>query len=162
MWPMWTLPNQCGIRRRYIELGISRGRKSIVAIVERISVRANFQRTAIYEYTRQYSAPPRRRLWHRFGIYGHNSVQGRIVGLGCQRRRPAAALEEETNLRPFDSGYQKQPQSLLSCSRCTLSNPSGEKVRLVGPEPTKTVPSTASVFVLMIAIVFWDGIVAYI
>jgi len=40
--------------------------------------------------------------------------------------------------------------------------PSGEKARLAGPEPTKTVASTASVFVLMIATEFWDGIVAYI
>jgi hypothetical protein len=40
--------------------------------------------------------------------------------------------------------------------------PSGEKARLAGREPTKTVLSTASVFVLMIAIEFWDGIVAYI
>jgi hypothetical protein len=40
--------------------------------------------------------------------------------------------------------------------------PSGEKARLAGPEPTKTVLSTTSVFVLMIATEFWDGIVAYI
>ena len=40
--------------------------------------------------------------------------------------------------------------------------PSGEKARLTGLEPTKTLLSTASVFVLMIATEFWDGIVAYI
>ena len=39
--------------------------------------------------------------------------------------------------------------------------PSGEKARFTGPEPTGTV-SNASVFVLMIATEFWDGIVAYI
>jgi len=32
---------------------------------------------------------------------------------------------------------------------------------LVGPDPTKTVSSTSSVFVLIIATEFWDGIVAY-
>lgn len=40
-------------------------------------------------------------------------------------------------------------------------DPSGEKARLVGPEPTNTV-SAASVFVSMIATEFCDGIVAYI
>lgn len=33
---------------------------------------------------------------------------------------------------------------------------------MVGPDPTKTVLSTTSVSVLIIAIEFWDGIVAYI
>ena len=41
-------------------------------------------------------------------------------------------------------------------------NPSGEKARLVGLEPTNTLLSIASVFVSMIATEFWDGIVAYI
>ena len=40
-------------------------------------------------------------------------------------------------------------------------NPSGERARLVGLEPTNTVSSTTKVFVLMIATAFWDGIVAY-
>lgn len=40
--------------------------------------------------------------------------------------------------------------------------PSGKKASLAGPERTKTVSSIASVFVLMIATEFWDGIVAYI
>jgi|SRR6267143_1979764 len=40
-------------------------------------------------------------------------------------------------------------------------DPSGDKARLVGREPTKTVLA-ASVFVSIIAIEFCDGIVAYI
>ena len=39
--------------------------------------------------------------------------------------------------------------------------PSGEKATLLGREPTNTVLA-ASVFVLMIAIESWEGIVAYI
>lgn len=49
----------------------------------------------------------------------------------------------------------------MCCSRWYAFEPSGDRARLTGLEPTKAVLA-ASVFVLIIATEFWDGIVAYI